>query len=398
MKIHNDTKKNVEAMLKRILPEIVEFRQKCHSMPELTWQEEQTAARVAAELKLLDGVTVTEKIGKLGVVGLIEGAHKGPTVALRADMDALPMTEETGLEYASSFEGKMHSCGHDGHMANLLGAAKILSEMKGELHGKVKLIFQPAEEGGAGADAMVKDGVLEGVDVIFGLHGWPQLGCGKIYTKTGSTFAANADFEIVVTGEGCHAAMPHLGTDQILIASRIVESAQSIISRTVSPATQAALTISTFHGGTATNIIPPKVRLSGTMRATSRDILKVLHKKLEDIVSHVTQAAGAKGELSVQYQYPEVRNHVEPTAFINDVATEILGADHVSELPEVTMGAEDFSFYLEKIPGTYFLLGVDDGRQGGFPSLHHPKFDFNDKALETGIRVFVHAALSWHTF
>jgi amidohydrolase len=395
MKIDGNIQKDVADKITKTLDGVIKFRHSRHQHPDLTWQEEKTAAAVAMELKKIEGLEITEGVGRLGVTALIKGSQPGPTVALRADMDALPLVEESGLPYASCEQGKMHACGHDGHMANLLGSAHILASLRSQIKGNVKLIFQPAEEGGAGAREMINDGVLEGVDVIFGLHGWPELGCGKIYTRPGSVFAANAEITIGIEGTGCHAAMPHLGTDQILTAARVIESIQSLVSRFVSPSTALAVTIAQINGGTATNIIPSRVQMAGTMRALSQNVLKEVEKKMHSMLAGIAQSAGNKISLEVKYQYPEVFNHAEPTQFLHELGKEVLSEADSLTMPEPTMGAEDFSFYLQEIPGSYFLLGVDDGRTGGYPSLHHPKFDFNDRALPIGMKMFVHAALAW---
>jgi len=390
-------KTEVDRHIEKVLPGVIAFRYERHKHPELTWKEVDTAKAVAAALRTIDGIAITEGVGKLGVVGMIEGKHPGPTIALRADMDALPVTETTGKSYQSCHKGVMHACGHDGHMANLYGAAKVLVAMRDQLHGRVKLIFQPAEEGGAGADVMCDDGVLENpkVDVIFGLHGWPELPVGQIYLRGGALLAATSEIEIVVRGTGCHAAMPHLGTDQVLAAARIVESLQSVSARLMSPTEPIALSITQFHGGTAPNIIPSTVTLGGTLRTLSIETRDKCTAAIERIVKGVADANGVMADVKIRHNYPPTINDVAATDYLESVAQQVLPDGATKRLPAPSMGGEDFAYFLQRIPGSYFLVGVSDGRQGGYPSLHHPAYDFNDAALPVGIRMFVHAALAY---
>jgi amidohydrolase len=373
------------------------LRHAFHQHPELTWSEVGTAKKVADELRRIPGIEVTENVGRLGVVGLIRGALPGPTVGLRADMDALPITEETGVAYASSKPGVMHACGHDGHTANLLGAARILAGRAKEIRGNVKLIFQPAEEGGGGADEMCRDGVLENptVDVIFGLHGWPELPLGKISTKAGTILASTTELHLTVIGKGGHAALPHLTVDPILIGARIVEALQQISSRFVSPTDPVVLSITQFNGGRATNVIPPKVELAGTLRTVDMETQKRCVEQIRRLSEGIASAHGAEVQFKHVLCYPVTKNHAIPAAFVQKIGEEIAGADCAPPLLHPSMGAEDFSFYLQRIPGAFFFLGLDDGRSGGYPSLHHPKFNFNDDALQLGIRMLVNLALRW---
>jgi amidohydrolase len=388
-------RRRVDDAVQTVLPAVTAFRHERHAAPELTWQEVETARAVAARLREIPGLTVREGVGRHGVVAELEGARPGPTIALRADMDALPIREVTGKPYASCKEGVMHACGHDGHMANLLGSAMVLASLRDELRGRVRLIFQPAEEGGAGADVMCKDGVLEGVDAIFGLHGWPELAAGEIGVRSGALMASTTELKITVRGTGCHAAMPHLGTDQVLIACRIVEALQSIRSRFTAPADPVALSISTIHGGTASNVLPAAVELTGTLRTMSVSTRERCSEAIKRLVEGIAAAHGAKAEVRIEHNYPPTVNHDAATAFIEAVAREVMPAPKVRRLDAPTMGGEDFAFFLQRIQGSYFFLGVGDGREGGYPSLHHPGFDFNDAALPVGMKVFVHAALAY---
>lgn len=380
-----------------ILPKVVAFRHECHQNPELTWKEHQTAERVARELKKL-GLQPKTGVGRLGVTALIEGDHPGPTIALRADMDALPVKEIATHSYRSRVDGVMHACGHDGHMANLLGAAEVLLQMRSHLHGRVKLIFQPAEEGGAGAEVMCEDGVLEDpkVDMIVGLHGWPELDCGHVYLREGAMLAATTDFKITVEGIGCHAATPHLGTDQVLIASRLVDSLQSLRSRVVAPAEPMALSITQFHGGSASNVIPRQVELGGTLRTVDEATRDRVVQGMEQHIKGFQETYGVTITLDLQDNYPPTLNHPGPTQFIEQIARQVVGPQQVHRMPYPSMGGEDFAFYLKRVPGCYFFLGMNEGTPGSYPSLHHPAYDFNDRALPVGIKIFVHAALSCH--
>lgn len=387
----------VEQEIAHVLPQVVAFRHERHSRPELTWKEVETSKAVAQAIRDLVGVTPQEGVGRLGVVAVIEGASPGPTIGLRADMDALPVREATGKAYASCHEGVMHACGHDGHMANLLGSAMVLSRLRHKLRGRVKLIFQPAEEGGAGAEVMCQDGVLKNpdVDVIFGLHGWSEIPCGDLYFRTGAMLASTSDFEIKVEGTGCHAALPHLGTDQVLIAARIVEALQSIRSRFTAPTEPLALSVTTIHGGTATNIVPSSVVLTGTLRTVSDAVRDRAVQAMQRLITGTAEAHGAKATLVLKHNYPATMNHAAPTEFLQSIAKQLFPNERVKTLPAPSMGGEDFAYFLQKIPGSYFFLGMDDGRPGGYPSLHHPAYDFNDAALPVGIKMFVHAALAY---
>jgi len=398
--ISSDLKAQVEAEIKKVLPEVIEFRRQRHALPDLTWQEKDTAAAVQVELEKIEGLKVTPGVGKYGIVAVLEGDRTGPTLALRADMDALPVKEASGKSYASKKTGIMHACGHDGHMANLLGSIRVLTKFRSQIKGKIKFIFQPAEEGGAGAKVMCEDGALEhpNVDVIFGLHGWPELACGKIAVKYGALLASTSDISIKIKGQGCHAAMPHLGTDQVLIGARIIESLQSISSRLIAPHEPVAVSITKINAGSAVNVIPSTLEMAGTLRAMSIETRNKCQDGIRKLATSIAESHGAEAEISFFDNYPPTVNHNEPTRFLEELATELFPSDMVQRLQAPTMGGEDFAFFLERIPGSYFFLGVSDGRSGGYPSLHHPGFDFNDSALESGMKMFVHAALAYSSF
>jgi amidohydrolase len=397
IRINADLRALVAQEIDQVLPEVVAFRHERHRHPELTWQEQATAKAVAQRLRQIPGLQVTEGVGRLGVVAVLKGERSGPTVGLRADMDALPVREATGKVYASCNDGVMHACGHDGHMANLLGSALVLAKLQQHLRGTVKFIFQPAEEGGAGADVMCNDGVLEHpkVDVIFGLHGWSEAPCGQVNLRTGPTLAATNVFHITVKGTGCHAALPHLGTDQVLIGARIVEGLQSVAARIMAPTEPVAVSVTKFHGGTADNVIPPQVELTGTLRTLTPQARERAMEAIKRLAEGIATANGAEALVKFESGYPPTINHDGPTAYLEEIARQVLPAGSTARMAMPTMGGEDFAYYLERVPGSFFFIGVDDGRPGGYPSLHHPAYDFNDAALPNGIKMFVHAALAY---
>jgi len=397
LNVSADLRQLVEREINQVLPEVIAFRHDRHRHPELTWKEQATAAAVAAKLRQIPGLTVTEGVGRLGVVATLIGEEKGPTVGLRADMDALPVREVTGKSYASCHEGVMHACGHDGHMANLLGSAMVLAKLRAKLRGQVKFIFQPAEEGGAGAKVMCDDGVLDQpkVDVIFGLHGWPEVPCGKVYLRSGPLMAATNVFHIEVKGIGCHAALPHLGTDQVLIGARIVEGLQSISARIMAPTEPVAVSVTQFNAGSTNNVIPPSAKLTGTLRTMTPAARERAMASIERLAKGIAAANGAEAVITFEEGYPPTVNHDGATRFLEAIAHEILPSGSAERLSHPTMGGEDFAYYLERVPGSFFFIGVDDGRAGGYPSLHHPAYDFNDAALPNAMKMFVHAALSY---
>ena len=380
-----------------ILPEVKSYRQQFHAKPELSWKEVQTSDAIASKLSAIDGIRVQRNVAKNGVVGTIEGGAAGPTVALRADMDALPIIEKTGLSYASQQCGVHHACGHDGHMANLLGTAKVLSKFRHFIKGRVLLIFQPAEEGGGGAKVMVDEGLMEKekVDVVFGLHGWPSLPCGTIATRPDAIMAATLAFGIEVVGKGGHAAMPHLAIDPMIIATHCVQALQTISSRVIDPTEPVVLSITTIEGGSAFNVIPEKVKMQGTLRTVSEETQSSCIEKIKDIVSHTAAAFGGQARVDINEGYPPTLNHHRQARYIRKVVENVLGKENYQDLPTPSLGGEDFAYFLQKVPGAFFFLGLDDGREGGYPSLHHPQFDFNDAALENGIRTMSHLALGW---
>jgi amidohydrolase len=370
-------------------PEIAAWRQDIHAHPEILYDVHRTAATVAQRLKEFGCDEVVTGIGRIGVVGVIRG-RKGPggarkVVGLRADMDALPITEETQVPYRSTVPGKMHACGHDGHTAMLLGAAKYLTETR-NFAGTAVVIFQPAEEGGAGANAMVKDGLMErfAIEEVYGMHNFPGLAVGQFAIRPGPLMAAADRIGIEITGVGGHAARPHVAVDPILVGAHIVSQVQSIVSRNVDPADAAVVSISVFQAGSTDNVIPQTARLGGTARSFRPETRDLLERRLNEIVQGTAQLHGATARLTYTRDYPVTRNHEQQTAFAAGVAAEIAGPDRVNVNADLVMGAEDFSFMLQARPGAFIFVGNGDSA-----GLHNPSYDFNDDVIPVGASYWV---------
>ena len=370
----------------RILDQVTRIRHDIHQHPEIKYQEVRTAGVIESFLEAA-GISYRRCAGT-GIVAVIGSG--GRTVALRSDIDALPMADHSALPYASVNEGAAHACGHDGHIAILLGAAWVLKQMEGELGGTVKLIWQPAEEGGAGADKMIRDGALEDPvpEAIFGLHGWPMIEIGVAGYRFGPAMASTDDFIITVKGKGTHGAMPHAGVDPIAIAARIVEGVQLIRSRMINPLSPLVITIGTIHGGSAVNVIPDEVVMSGTIRTLDPETRSMIPGLMDRMIVQTARASGGEAEFHITAGYPPVMNEERTTAFARDALRDILRPNNVMEIKEPVMGGEDFAYYLEKIPGTFLRLGV-----GQRPPLHNSAFDFNDEAIPSGIRIMAGIAL-----
>lgn len=382
----------MKAAIQRLLPEIIKIRHQIHEHPELCYQEVKTAALVADTLKKF-GYEITTNIGVTGISALLDSGKPGKTVALRADMDALPLQEHTSLSYQSKNPGKMHACGHDGHTATLLAVAGVLKEFTKDFKGKIKFIFQPAEEGGAGAAAMIKDGILDNpkVDAIFGYHNMPQIPFGSIGTKTACLMAAMDTFIITVTGKGGHAAEPETAIDPILIGAQIVQGLQSIASRFTSPTEPIVLTITQFHGGTAYNIIPEDVTLHGTLRTTSVETRAAAKQHMTEIAANIAQAFGATASVNFKDSFPPTINHAIETDFVLNTAGELLGEKNSQRLIVPMMTSEDFSYFLEKVPGCFFFVGCGKADM----SLHNPHFDFNDDIIPIAAEMMGRVAMRY---
>jgi amidohydrolase len=367
---------------------IVALRREIHREPELGFDTEKTAEKVLAAL---DGLPLDIETGvaENGIVATLEGEGDGPTVALRADMDALPIQEETGLPFASEVEGRMHACGHDGHTGMLVGAAHALSGMRDRLGGSVKFIFQPAEEGGGGGKVMVDEGVVEDVSSIFALHLWPGLPFGKVATKAGPIMAAADAFEMEIRGSGGHGAMPHLAADAVVIAAQVVTALQTVVSREVDPVEPAVLTVGEIGAGTAFNIIPEKARLGGTVRTLNPDLRERMPGRMEAVARGVAKGMRGDADLDYDFSYPVTVNDEVAAGYALGVAENLFGAQSVQELPNPSMTAEDFAFYLEKVPGSFVWLGVGEDISG----LHTPQFAFDEEILPRGSALLTALAL-----
>ena len=370
--------------------DITAWRRDLHAHPELLYDVHRTAAAVAEKLKAFGCDEVVTGIGRTGVVGVIRGRKResgssGKTIGLRADMDALPIEEANDLPYKSTVPGKMHACGHDGHTAMLLGAARYLAETR-NFHGTAVVIFQPAEEGGAGGKAMVEDGLMSrfGIDEVYGMHNYPNMPAGSFGLRPGPIMAA-ADFVTIdIEGVGGHAARPHLTVDPVVVGAHIITAIQSIVGRNVDPVKSAVVSITMVKAGTTDNVIPQRVRLDGTARSLSEDVRVLVEERLRTLVENTAAAFGATGKLTYRRNYPVLVNHELQTVFAGDVASEIAGAAQVDrELPPM-MGAEDFSFMLNERPGAFIWIG-----NGPSAGLHHPSYNFNDGIIPFGTSYWV---------
>ena len=368
--------------------DMTEWRRFLHAHPELAYEEVETAAFVAAKLREFGVDEIHEGIGRTGIVAVIHGREEGDGgIGLRCDMDALPIQEKTGAQYASTTPGKMHACGHDGHTTMLLGTARYLAETR-NFKGKAYLIFQPAEEGHAGAMAMIKDELFERFPMqsVFGLHNWPMLPMGEFAMGTGPVMAAADQFDIELTGVGCHAAMPQIGRDPVTAGAQIVSAMQHLISRETNPLDSAVISITQFHGGDAYNVVPETAKLVGTVRTYKKETQDRIEKRMAEVVSGICAAFGVTGELNYRRGYPATVNHANEAKIGIEVASRIVGEDRVGDSPEPAMGAEDFAFMLEKKPGSYIFMGVGGAEDGKV--LHSPYYDFNDEALPIGVSYF----------
>jgi len=370
-------------------PDIQAWRRNIHENPELLYEVHRTAAFVADRLREFGCDEVATGLGKTGVVGVIKGkkpAGKGDikVIGLRADMDALPIVEATSLSYASKNPGLMHACGHDGHTAMLLGAARYLAETR-NFAGDAVVIFQPAEEGGAGAAAMIKDGLMDrfGIEQVYGMHNGPGLPVGSFAIRPGPIMAATDSIDIKIEGLGGHAARPHKCIDSVLVGSQLITALQSIVSRSVDPLESAVISICEFHAGNARNVIPQTAELRGTVRTLTAETRELVEKRVREVVVGVAQITGAKIDLVYEHGYPVTMNHAAQTEFATQVAKEIAGEANVHESPPM-MGAEDFSYMLEARPGAFIFCGNGDSA-----GLHHPAYNFNDEAIVYGTSYWI---------
>ncbi|MFK7937764.1 MAG: M20 aminoacylase family protein [Roseovarius sp.] len=360
------------------------WRRHLHAHPELGFDCHQTAAYVVERLQEFGITQIETGIAQSGVVAVIEGRGDGPTIGLRADMDALPILEETGLPYASEIDGKMHACGHDGHTVMLLGAAKYLAETR-NFAGRAALIFQPAEEGPGGADVMIDEGILERYDIaqVYALHTSPGAQAGSFHTTPGPIMAAADTFHIDIEGHGGHGAYPQDTRDPVVVAASIVQAIQTVISRNSCASERVVISVTQIHTGTIDNVIPQTAYLNGTIRTFNKQMQDMVFKRMEEIVAGQAAAFGVEARLRIDQGYPPTVNDPERTDFAAKVAMDVSGEDAVSTCYAPEMGAEDFAYMLEKRPGAYLFLG-----QGDAAGLHHPKFNFNDEVAPVGASFF----------
>ncbi len=370
-------------------PQLVEWRRQLHQYPELGFEEILTAQFVNE--KLTDwGITHQTNVAKTGIVATIDSNHSGKVLAIRADIDALPIQEENEVSYCSKHDGKMHACGHDGHTAIALGLAHYLAHNCDKWQGTVKIIFQPAEEGPGGAKPMIEEGVLSNpnVDAMIGLHLWNNLPLGTIGVREGALMAAVECFKCNILGKGGHGAIPQQTIDSVVVASQIINALQTIVARNVSPIDSAVVTVGEFHAGTALNVIADTAKMSGTVRYFNPQLEDFIGQRIEEIIAGICQAHGAKYELDYWQLYPPVINNSRIAQLVKSVALEVVETP-IGVVPECqTMGGEDMSFFLQEVPGCYFFLGsANPDRDLSYPH-HHPRFDFDETALSMGVEIF----------
>lgn len=382
-------KNSLKERIDEIKDWLIGIRREIHMHPELGFEEVNTSRLVSEWLERF-GLEVQKGVAGTGVVGLLRGKSSGKTIALRADMDALPLEELNEVPYASKIKGKMHACGHDAHVTILLGVARILSPLRDQIKGNIKWIFQPAEEGGGGGKRMVQEGVLENphVDAIFGAHVYPQIEIGKVGVCEGKALASADRFTIKIIGRSGHAASPHLAKDPILAAGHLITQIHSIVSREVDPLESGVITIGRVSGGSAFNIIPDEVELLGTVRALSPEIQEKMKKRIEEAVQGVTQSFGMNYHYEYKYEYPVLVNEPEMIRLVSSACAEGIGEENVVEV-KPSMGAEDFAFYLEKVPGAFFRLGIRNESKGIVHPYHNSRFDIDEEVLPFGVEMFI---------
>jgi amidohydrolase len=371
---------------------LITWRRDFHKHPELAFKETRSAAIIAQHLKQC-GYQVRTGVAQTGVIGLLEGKGDGPAVAFRFDMDALPVAEETGAQYASQEAGRMHACGHDGHMAMGMGLAELLAARREDIKGAVKLLFQPAEEGGNGAEAMVEDGALDSPrpDIFLAAHLWIQKPVGTADVTAGPVMAAAEKWDCTIRGQGGHGAMPHHTVDPIPAAGQVISALQTVVSRNVSPLDTAVVSVGSIHGGEAFNVIPSEVNMNGTIRTFEPSTRKVVLKRVREVIEGVATACGTSAELAIKPLTPAVINDAQVAKVVRQAAEAILDAGHVTS-GERTMGSEDAALFLERVPGCYFFLGAGNADRGlSFPH-HSSHFDFDEQALVLGVAILAKAA------
>lgn len=395
---------DLDPIIHKRLQKLVDLRHRLHEWPELAFEEVKTAEEVRQNLYGLPGLSLRTGVAETGVVAVLEGELPGPCVALRADMDALPIQEETGVPWASRRPGLMHACGHDGHTTCLIGAAQVLSDLRRELRGTVKFIFQPAEERLGGARRMVQEGALENPrpEAIFGMHGWPTLEAGTLVGwRSGPLMASSTELNIHLRAKGGHAAMPHLSADPVVLAAQIITMLQSIPARFTNPLDSVVISITKLKGGDACNVIPTEVHLGGTVRALRDEVGKRTRELIQGMVQGLAQAWGAEAEVTFSEGYPVTFNHATPTRHVRAVAERLFAREDVPQRvtkAPATMGAEDFSYYGKHIPASFWFLGLRDVGRPDLPRLHQSTFDFPDERIPAAVRMHCELALGFADF
>ncbi|MBX3056545.1 MAG: amidohydrolase [Anaerolineae bacterium] len=382
-----DFRKEAESLF----DEMVARRRDLHQYPEMGFEEIRTSGIVAEQLNQL-GFEVQRGIGQTGVVGLLEGPQDGPTVMLRFDMDGLPIIEESGEPYASKNVGVMHACGHDGHTSMGLALAKIMAKYREEMHGRIKFVFQPAEEGLGGAFAMIADGVLENPrpDVTFAMHIWTPEDVGNVRVVEGPCMASSSVFTITIHGFGGHGAAPHLANDPIVAAAHIVTALQSIVSRNINPQESVVVSIGEFRAGATFNVIPDKAILKGTVRSYNNELHRLIYRRILEMATRMAEAFGCKASMETIAIVQAVVNAPGPTAVVRAAAEKIVGANRIVE--RRTMASEDMGFFLDEVPGCYFFVGGRNEEKGYIYPHHHPKFNFDERAMIDGVAIMGEAA------
>jgi len=386
------TTNSIQVIIDAVKDEVITYRRYLHQNPELSFEEEKTSQYIYDQLQSFGNIELTRPT-KTSVVGRIIGAAPGKVVAIRADMDALPIQEENDVEYASTNPGVMHACGHDGHTAMLLGAAKVLSTLKDQLHGEIRLLFQHAEElFPGGAEEMVQAGVMDGVDTVIGAHLWSPLEIGKIGIVYGPMMASPDTFYLTVNGKGGHAALPHQTVDSIAVASQVVTNLQHIVSRNTDPLDNLVLSVTKFIGGTTHNVIPGSVEICGTVRSFDPDLRKEVPKLMERVIKGITEAHGAAYEFNYEFGYRPVINDARVTEVLEATVAEVYGEEAIDKM-KPNMGGEDFSAFQQVTEGSFFYIGAGNPEKNADFPHHHARFEIDEESLEKGVNLFVYSAI-----
>jgi amidohydrolase len=381
---------DMKSFLEAYADRVIEVRRDLHRIPEVAYTEKKTSAYVA-DFLIKEGLAVSTGIARTGVVGLLDTGRPGPCLLIRADMDALPITEETGLPFASQHPGVMHACGHDAHTAMGLVTASAMKALADRINGSIKFVFQPAEEGPGGAKPMIEQGVLENptVDYALGCHVWPNIPEGTIGIRTGALLAAMFKFDITINGKGGHGAMPHLCVDALDVGCQVVDALQRIVSRKLNPLHPSVISVGQFQSGTTFNVIPESAFLSGTSRTFDKPTWKKWPETIDTVVKGICDAMGATYDTEFEQGYPPTINDADMADRLRPIAAEIVGADRVVE-PDPTLGGEDMAYFLEAVPGCFFCLGAGNDAYAG---IHNPRFGFDEKILIDGVEMYCRAAL-----